>query len=103
MCHDFLEALWNRAEEPRRTLIHGILQCAVGFHHLFSQVSSPLVVFSSVLMNEKLSEWFSSTCMIGILITVLFPTVVNFLDYPKLRTDRGTKNRISTGIISNRM
>ncbi|XP_030453267.2 uncharacterized protein LOC115674887 [Syzygium oleosum] len=36
-CHDFLEALWNRAEEPRRTLIHGILQCAVGFHHLFSQ------------------------------------------------------------------
>ncbi|PON52426.1 TTHA0068-like domain containing protein [Parasponia andersonii] len=36
-CHDFLEALWNRAEEPSRTLIHGILQCAVGFHHLFNQ------------------------------------------------------------------
>ncbi|KAK3446484.1 hypothetical protein EUGRSUZ_A02169 [Eucalyptus grandis] len=36
-CHDFLEALWNRAEEPRRTLVHGILQCAVGFHHLFNQ------------------------------------------------------------------
>ncbi|XP_077226404.1 uncharacterized protein LOC143863524 isoform X2 [Tasmannia lanceolata] len=36
-CHDFLEALWNRAEEPRRTLIHGILQCAVGLHHLFNQ------------------------------------------------------------------
>nr|DAD43214.1 TPA_asm: hypothetical protein HUJ06_001444 [Nelumbo nucifera] len=36
-CHDFLEALWNKAEEPRRTLIHGILQCAVGFHHLFNQ------------------------------------------------------------------
>ncbi|XP_058107580.1 uncharacterized protein LOC131251089 [Magnolia sinica] len=36
-CHDFLEDLWNRAEEPRRTLIHGILQCAVGFHHLSNQ------------------------------------------------------------------
>ncbi|OWM73135.1 hypothetical protein CDL15_Pgr001249 [Punica granatum] len=36
-CHDFLEALWNGAEEPRRTLFHGILQCAVGFHHLFNQ------------------------------------------------------------------
>ncbi|KAJ4964942.1 hypothetical protein NE237_016791 [Protea cynaroides] len=36
-CHDFLEALWNKAEEPRRTLIHGILQCAVGFHHLFNK------------------------------------------------------------------
>ncbi|KAL5719507.1 hypothetical protein ACHQM5_012273 [Ranunculus cassubicifolius] len=36
-CHDYLESLWNRAEEPQRTLIHGILQCAVGFHHLFGQ------------------------------------------------------------------
>ncbi|XP_024031205.1 uncharacterized protein LOC21410562 isoform X2 [Morus notabilis] len=27
-CHDLLEALWNKAEEPSRTLIHGILQCA---------------------------------------------------------------------------
>ncbi|XP_050115505.1 uncharacterized protein LOC126593466 [Malus sylvestris] len=36
-CHDFLESLWNNAEEPSRTLIHGILQCAVGFHHLFNQ------------------------------------------------------------------
>lgn len=36
-CHDFLEALWNKAEEPSRTLLHGILQCAVGFHHLFNQ------------------------------------------------------------------
>ncbi|KAL6009739.1 hypothetical protein ACLOJK_000168 [Asimina triloba] len=36
-CHDVLENLWNRAEEPRRTLLHGILQCAVGFHHLFNQ------------------------------------------------------------------
>lgn len=37
-CHDYLEALWLNAEEPTRTLIHGILQCAVGFHHLFNQV-----------------------------------------------------------------
>ncbi|XP_061356002.1 uncharacterized protein LOC133300461 [Gastrolobium bilobum] len=36
-CHDYLEALWNNAEEPTRTLIHGILQCAVGFHHLSNQ------------------------------------------------------------------
>ncbi|CAL0323352.1 unnamed protein product [Lupinus luteus] len=36
-CHDYLEALWNNAEEPSRTLIHGILQCAVGFHHLLNQ------------------------------------------------------------------
>ncbi|XP_050262491.1 uncharacterized protein LOC126706943, partial [Quercus robur] len=35
-CHDYLEALWNMAQEPTRTLIHGILQCAVGFHHLFN-------------------------------------------------------------------
>uniref|UniRef100_A0A7N0VES8 DUF309 domain-containing protein n=1 Tax=Kalanchoe fedtschenkoi TaxID=63787 RepID=A0A7N0VES8_KALFE len=36
-CHDVLEALWNEAEDPLRTLYHGILQCAVGFHHLFNQ------------------------------------------------------------------
>lgn len=36
--HDALEALWIQAEEPTRTLIHGILQCAVGFHHLFNNV-----------------------------------------------------------------
>ncbi|KAL4614285.1 hypothetical protein ACB092_07G043600 [Castanea dentata] len=39
-CHDYLEALWNMAQEPTRTLIHGILQCAVGFHHLFNQVDT---------------------------------------------------------------
>lgn len=37
-CHDHLEALWHKAQDPTRTLIHGILQCAVGFHHLFNQV-----------------------------------------------------------------
>lgn len=37
-CHDVLEALWNNSQDPTRTLVHGILQCAVGFHHLFNQV-----------------------------------------------------------------
>lgn len=36
-CHDVLEALWNKSQEPTRTLVHGILQCAVGFHHLFNR------------------------------------------------------------------
>ncbi|KAI7996287.1 hypothetical protein LOK49_LG10G02475 [Camellia lanceoleosa] len=36
-CHDLLEDLWNQAQEPPRTLFHGILQCAVGFYHLFNQ------------------------------------------------------------------
>ncbi|KAF0907304.1 hypothetical protein E2562_015805 [Oryza meyeriana var. granulata] len=36
-CHDVVEELWYTAEEPTRTLLHGILQCAVGFHHLFNQ------------------------------------------------------------------
>lgn len=38
-CHDCLESLWYTAEEPTRTLIHGVLQCAVGFYHLFNQVT----------------------------------------------------------------
>ncbi|CAO2147514.1 unnamed protein product [Urochloa humidicola] len=36
-CHDVVEELWYAAEEPTRTLLHGVLQCAVGFHHLFNQ------------------------------------------------------------------
>lgn len=36
-CHDVLEDIWNGAEEPTRTLVHGILQCAVGLHHLFNR------------------------------------------------------------------
>ncbi|CAI9099361.1 OLC1v1036168C1 [Oldenlandia corymbosa var. corymbosa] len=36
-CHDVLEAIWNKSQEPARTLVHGILQCAVGFYHLFNQ------------------------------------------------------------------
>jgi hypothetical protein len=42
-CHDVVEELWYDAEDPARTLLHGILQCAVGFHHLFNQVI-PLIV-----------------------------------------------------------
>lgn len=41
-CHDVVEELWYGAEDPARTLLHGILQCAVGFHHLFNQVSVSL-------------------------------------------------------------
>lgn len=36
-CHDVVEELWYGAEDPARTLLHAVLQCAVGFHHLFSQ------------------------------------------------------------------
>ncbi|KAF8671620.1 hypothetical protein HU200_049946 [Digitaria exilis] len=36
-CHDVVEELWYAAEDPARTLLHGLLQCAVGFHHLFNQ------------------------------------------------------------------
>ncbi|KAJ1273998.1 hypothetical protein BS78_05G029500 [Paspalum vaginatum] len=36
-CHDVVEELWYGAEDPARTLLHGLLQCAVGFHHLFNQ------------------------------------------------------------------
>nr|CAD1817382.1 unnamed protein product [Ananas comosus var. bracteatus] len=36
-CHDALEELWYGAEDPIRTLLHGVLQCAVGLHHLFNQ------------------------------------------------------------------
>ncbi|XP_071697338.1 uncharacterized protein [Rutidosis leptorrhynchoides] len=35
--HDVLESIWNDSEDPVRSLVHGILQCAVGFHHLFNQ------------------------------------------------------------------
>lgn len=42
-CHDVLESLWNEAEDPTRTLIHGILQCAVGLHHLFNRVGDFII------------------------------------------------------------
>jgi Domain of unknown function (DUF309) len=38
-CHDVLEDMWHSAEEPVRTLLHDVLQCSVGFHHLLNQVS----------------------------------------------------------------
>lgn len=46
-CHDVLEALWNKSQEPTRTLVHGILQCAVGLYHLFNQVIPVLITFCS--------------------------------------------------------
>ena len=42
-CHDVVEDLWYGAEDPARTLLHGLLQCAVGFHHLFNDTRSPLI------------------------------------------------------------
>jgi hypothetical protein len=36
-CHDVVEELWYSAEDPARTLLHAVLQCAVGLHHLFNQ------------------------------------------------------------------
>ncbi|KAL8162769.1 hypothetical protein V2J09_014258 [Rumex salicifolius] len=36
-CHDVFENLWYRSSDPTRTLFHALLQCAVGFHHLFNQ------------------------------------------------------------------
>lgn len=51
-CHDVVEEMWYSADEPVRTLLHGVLQCAVGFHHLLNQVKlNPqlfLLQFSSV-------------------------------------------------------
>lgn len=44
-CHDILEALWNKSQEPTTTLFHAILQCAVGFHHLFNMVNSFISYF----------------------------------------------------------
>jgi Domain of unknown function (DUF309) len=38
-CHDVLEDMWHSAEELVRTLLHSVLQCSVGFHHLLNQVS----------------------------------------------------------------
>lgn len=34
-----LEELWQQAQEPQRGVIHGLLQCAVGMHHLLNHVS----------------------------------------------------------------
>lgn len=36
-CHDVLESLWYDSNDPLRTLLHALLQCAVAFHHLFNQ------------------------------------------------------------------
>ncbi|RZC20264.1 Retrovirus-related Pol polyprotein from transposon TNT 1-94 [Glycine soja] len=54
-CHDYLEALWLNAEEPTRTLIHGILQCALDFHHLFNQVEKEAIEIVLSYMNLDLT------------------------------------------------
>ncbi|KAM6596717.1 hypothetical protein CsatA_007241 [Cannabis sativa] len=55
-CHDFLETLWNRVEETSRTLIHGILQCAVGFHHLLNQVPGYNTLRRNLLLLSPRSQ-----------------------------------------------
>lgn len=37
-CHDVLEELWHVSPEPQRSVLHGILQSAVGLYHLLNQV-----------------------------------------------------------------
>lgn len=44
-CHDVLENLWHTSPEPQRSVLHGILQCAVGLYHLQNQVRSPVSWF----------------------------------------------------------
>jgi uncharacterized protein len=36
-CHDTLEALWFKAQEPHKTFLQGILQIAVACYHLGNQ------------------------------------------------------------------
>lgn len=33
-CHETLEPVWLKAEEPAKTFIQGIIQVAAGFHHV---------------------------------------------------------------------
>ena len=58
-CHDFLEEIWNRAEDPVRTLVHGILQCAVGLHHLFNQVCV-LFPWLYLKISGVVFQWWAS-------------------------------------------
>lgn len=48
-CHDVLEGLWNDSPEPRRSILHGILQCAVGLYHLLHQVCEMCYVVEFLL------------------------------------------------------
>ncbi|KAF0889057.1 hypothetical protein E2562_021113 [Oryza meyeriana var. granulata] len=64
-CHDVVEELWYTAEEPTRTLLHGILQCAVGFHHLFNQRARKVVDtwekhYNSASKDKKVSFLYLS-------------------------------------------
>jgi hypothetical protein len=52
-CHDVVEELWYSADDPARTLLHGVLQCAVGFHHLFNQVPTHLLQTFVLLLKES--------------------------------------------------
>eukprot|EP00242_Pyramimonas_sp_CCMP2087_P011766 CAMPEP_0198199934 /NCGR_PEP_ID=MMETSP1445-20131203/3037_1 /TAXON_ID=36898 /ORGANISM="Pyramimonas sp., Strain CCMP2087" /LENGTH=272 /DNA_ID=CAMNT_0043869845 /DNA_START=157 /DNA_END=975 /DNA_ORIENTATION=+ len=34
--HDVLEEMWHNSQDPQRSALHGVLQCAVGLHHLLN-------------------------------------------------------------------
>lgn len=61
-CHDVVEEMWYSADEPVRTLLHGVLQCAVGFHHLLNQVR----------LNSILNCFFSTTVQFEDVVINLF-------------------------------
>lgn len=72
-CHDVLEGLWNNAAEPQRSILHGILQCAVGLYHLLNQVlgflcsnsshGKQLRSFDFCLLSPPVRSVFESTCV----------------------------------------
>eukprot|EP00250_Pteridium_aquilinum_P007927 c17539_g1_i2 orf=283-714(-) len=37
-CHDVMESMWMKSAEPKRSVLHAILQCSVGLYHLLNKV-----------------------------------------------------------------
>jgi hypothetical protein len=68
-CHDILEGLWNNAPEPQRSVLHGILQCAVGLYHLLNQVLGFLCFqfFAILAPNGKCVLNEDNICNYGVL------------------------------------
>lgn len=77
-CHDVMEGLWNNALEPQRSILHGILQCSVGLHHLLHQVEKYDLSFFSVTVLSLCrlaffddSGWHGKLCGTEIRVTEL--------------------------------
>ncbi|KAK1386747.1 F-box family protein [Heracleum sosnowskyi] len=83
-CHDVLESLWNRSQDPTRTLVHGILQCAVGFHHLFNQNHKGAMmelgegVCKLRKMNFKTGPFFEFEKEISAVLEFIYQTQLEF-------------------------